>query len=222
MKTPEPSNPPPPKSNLSNLYQPKKDVPASAAPNPKASYAQKRLSEIETPIERPVLKKATPNHNLRNALLVVAVVVGSILLGIFIAQKGWIGLFSAKNSQRLPPVRINYNDMQYYEGQNVTVGGYLIVPNDAVVCFSAWPTCKLWLDNDPTSPGLGLHEVQLNLGNGPNKITSAGVLHDWSGNELTLVENEAFRWVKIMVTGTVLFCKDGNCVIEGYSISVMP
>ncbi len=108
---------------------------------------------------------------------------------------------------------MNYNDVEKYLEKTITVTGYLIVPNGGDVCFAAWPTCKLWLDNDPSEAGMGLHEAEFTLGDGPNQIDTNGQLRDHNGIAIPITQNEAFSWYHITITGMVSSCKSNNCII---------
>lgn len=155
-----------------------------------------------------------------NIVLVLVLVIAAMASGIFIANQGLVNLFKKPAAESTTAVPVNYNDVSKYLDSNVIVSGYVIVPNTEEVCFAAWPTCKLWLDNDPTEPGMGLHEVEFKLGDGANQITASGQLHDYTGRAIPITQNEAFSWYHITVTGKVTICKSGNCVIEAISVKV--
>ena len=150
--------------------------------------------------------------------LVIVLFVGALLLGAYLGGNGTINI---SNVNGIVPgtLMVRYDDVDNYVGQQVTVKGYVIVPNDAdVVCFGGWSTCKLWLDNDPGEKGLGLHEVSIRVGTSSNSITTDGVLRGSNGAKIKLVENDAFSWYSVKVTGTVLTCRSGSCQIEVHEV----
>ena len=150
--------------------------------------------------------------------LVIVLVFGALLLGAYLGGNGTI---SMPNVDNIVPgtLTVRYSDVEKYVGQQVSVKGYVIIPNDAnTVCFGGWSTCKLWLDNDPSEKGLGLHEVSIRVGSTSNTITTDGILRGSNGGKIKLVENDAFNWYSVKVTGTVLSCKSGSCQIEVHEI----
>jgi hypothetical protein len=160
------------------------------------------------------------SSNVRNLVLMALIALLAMAGGIFLANRGLVNLFSAPQVQSANPVPVGYEQIVQYLDRDVTVSGYIIIPNNTdTVCFVAWPTCKMWLDNDPAEAGLGQHEIEVSLGDGPNEITAEGVLYDRTGRKIPLVENSAFSWYHVTVSGKVINCKDGNCVIEVYEVN---
>jgi len=157
-----------------------------------------------------------------NVILIILLVAVAMVAGIYLANRGLVNIFVSKEPTSSNPVTVDYDNIEIYLDRNVIVTGYLIVPNSENVCFAAWPTCKLWLDNDPAEAGLGLHEAEFSLGNGPNEITTTGQLYDLSGSALNITHNDAFSWYHITITGTVSSCKEGNCVIQVSSVRAKP
>jgi hypothetical protein len=158
------------------------------------------------------------SSRLGTIILMVVLVIAAMIAGVFFANRGMVKLFAKQVPTAASAVPVKYDDVGKYLEQNVTVTGYLIVPNGDNVCFAAWPTCRLWLDNDPTQPGMGLHEAEFRLGDSANEITANGQLHDRTGSVIPITENDAFSWYHITITGKVTICKDSNCIIEVQSI----
>jgi hypothetical protein len=162
----------------------------------------------------------SPSSNFRSIIWVVLIALAAMAGGIFLANRGLVSLFRTPQAQAPNPIPVDYEKIVEYIDADVTVSGYIIIPNNTdTVCFVAWPTCKMWLDNDPAEEGLGQHEIEVSLGDGPNEITAEGVLYDHTGRKIPLVENSAFSWYHVTVSGKVINCKDGNCVIDVYEVN---
>ena len=115
--------------------------------------------------------------------------------------------------------QVAYEKVSDYVGQYITLEGYVIIPITSRACSGlAWATCKLWLDNDPYKPGLGLHELLVPIGTSRNSVTSDGKLYDTYGQLLPLTVTKQFNWYHIIVTGQVAHCKDRKCLITAESI----
>jgi hypothetical protein len=149
----------------------------------------------------------------RNILVGILVL---LIIGIiyFILTRPGTGIISSAN-----PVfagAVSYEKVNKYNGNIVSVSGYILIPNTNKTCLSlGWTTCRLWFDNDPYQAGFGLHEVLLPLGTGPNSITTDGKLTNNSGQLVDLMESEQFDWYHVTITGRVSSCKEDHCLILG-------
>jgi len=155
-----------------------------------------------------------PNRTILFAVLIIILMMGAVIFGIFLSQKGIVSLFSGNSAQSNIPVRIDYDDVENHVGDFITVSGYIIIPHSDTICFGGWSTCKLWLDDNPTSEGVGTNEIEIKVGNGSNEITVTGVLRSNTGQSVHLTENQSFNWYHVSIIGTVSGCKNGDCVID--------
>jgi hypothetical protein len=115
--------------------------------------------------------------------------------------------------------QVGYENISEYLYQFITTEGYVIIPISSRACGGlAWATCKLWLDNDPYSSGLGLHEIVVPIGTSRNSVTQNGKLFDNYGQLLSLTKSKQFNWYHVLVTGQVTSCKEGKCLILAQSI----
>jgi hypothetical protein len=154
-----------------------------------------------------------PKNNILSGILLVTMMIGIVVIGIFLSKRGISSLFN-ENSGSSIPLRISYGDVIYHVGDMISVNGYIIIPHSDTVCFGGWSTCKLWLDDDPTKEGVGKHEVEFTVGNLSDEITVGGVLRGNNGQTIRLTENQSFNWYHVNVIGSVLACKNEDCIIQ--------
>ncbi|NPV84623.1 MAG: hypothetical protein HPY45_01260 [Anaerolineae bacterium] len=152
---------------------------------------------------------------LATSVLILGLLI--LLVALFLIFGNQVNLIRPSGGAYMGQVA--YEKVPNYVGQYITLEGYVIIPITSRACGGlAWATCKLWLDNDPYEPGLGLHELLVPIGTSRNSVTSDGKLYDTYGQLLPLTVTKQFNWYHIMVTGQVAHCKDTKCLIAAESI----
>jgi hypothetical protein len=169
---------------------------------------------VQIPISRLVL------------MFIVGVGAGALLLfvTIYLIQNGLPKPGFNQNARNMPVIPVSYAETYRMVNYRVQVKGYVIITNDTKnICgVLGWSTCKVWFDDDPMSSGLGLHEVKINVGKGPDSVTPEGDLYDHAGNHLKMSRTEQFGWYHVSVTGIVEKCANKSCTIDVDTISGLP
>jgi hypothetical protein len=155
-----------------------------------------------------------PNRTIIFGVLIVILMIGAVIFGVYLSQKGFVSLFSGNNVHSNQPRQVDYDDVPNFVGELIKVNGYIIIPHSDTICFGGWSTCKLWLDDDPALEGVGNNEIEIKVGNGANQITVTGALRGNTGQTVHLTENQSFNWYHVTIIGTVSGCKNGSCVID--------
>jgi hypothetical protein len=159
-------------------------------------------------------------------IFVVGCGAGALLLFaiIYFVQNGFPKIGVNQNIKNMAVIPVSYGETYRLVDMRVQVKGYAIITNDTNnICGTlGWSTCKVWFDDDPMSAGLGLHELKINLGKGPDSITSGGDLYDHSGTRLKITRTSQFGWYHIVVIGYVEGCKEKSCTIVVDTIKELP
>ena len=159
-------------------------------------------------------------------LFVIGVAAGALLLFAisYLTQNGLPSLGFTRDTRSMPVISVSYNDVYRLLDNRVQTKGYIIITNDSDnICGAlGWSTCKVWLDDDPMSDGLGLHEVKIKVGTGPDSITSQGNLYDHYGSRLKITRTDQFGWYHVMITGLVEKCSGKSCTINVDQVMALP
>ncbi|MBI9045689.1 MAG: hypothetical protein JEZ06_14460 [Anaerolineaceae bacterium] len=165
--------------------------------------------------EQPEKKK---ENQMSEQTWAIAIVMGIVVICIVVTSMYMFlmgfGIFGIRSQDQSGPVSVTYDNLPSYNGKEVVVAGYIIIPKTDSVCFSGWPTCKLWFDFDPYEEGKGTHEVSIKVGEASNTITTDGILRANNGSHLTLKSTDIMQWYHVRVSGKVTKCSGQECTIE--------